>query len=129
MQDLIVDGVFGNDYFYEDASAFNVYRINLISNDSGVSQRVYDERGTPSDASDDTIVSTTLRDTALGYIYSGSWAHCWLEGGANTGTLVNDALERGCRTGTSPWSSSTRAASADAVAAASRSSPWVRRGP
>ena len=93
VQDLIMDGVLGNDYFYEDASAFNVFRVNLISNDSGVSQRVYDEHGTPSDASDDTIVSTTLRDTALGYIYSGSWAHCWLEGGANTGTLVNDALD------------------------------------
>jgi hypothetical protein len=93
VQDLIIDGVFGNDYFYEDASAFNVFRVNLISNDSGVSQRVYDEHGTPSDASDDTITSTTLRDTALGYIYSGSWAHCWLEGGANTGTLVNDALD------------------------------------
>lgn len=93
VQDLIVDGVFGHDYFYEDASAFNVYRVNLISNDSGVSQRVYDENGTPTDASDDTIVSTTLRDTALGYIYSGSWAHCWLESGASTGTLVNDALD------------------------------------
>lgn len=93
VQDLIIDGVFGNDYFYEDASAFNVFRVNLISNDSGVSQRVYDEHGTPSDASDDTITSTTLRDTALGYIYSGSWAHCWLEGGANTGTLVNEALD------------------------------------
>jgi IgA Peptidase M64 len=39
VQDLIIDGVFGNDYFYEDASAFNVYRVNLISNESGVSQR------------------------------------------------------------------------------------------
>jgi len=93
VQDLIINGVFGNDYFYEDASAFNVFRVNLISHDSGVSQRVYDEHGTPSDASDDTITSTTLRDTALGYIYSGSWAHCWMEGGANTGTLVNDALD------------------------------------
>ena len=93
VQDLIIDGLFGNDYFYEDASAFNVFRVNLVSNDSGVSQRVYDEHGTPSDASDDTITSTTLQDTALGYIYSGSWAHCWLEGGANTGTLVNDALD------------------------------------
>ncbi|MEK8229255.1 M64 family metallopeptidase [Oerskovia sp. M15] len=35
VQDLIIDGVFGNDYFYEDASAFNVFRVNLISNDSG----------------------------------------------------------------------------------------------
>jgi hypothetical protein len=92
VKELLLDGVFGHDYFYEDAQAFNIFRVNLISNDSGVSQRVYDEHGTPSDASDDTIVSTTLKDTALGYIFSGSWAHCWLEGGANTGTLVQNAL-------------------------------------
>ena len=93
MQDLLIDGVFGNDYFYEDASAFNIFRVNLISNDSGVSQRVYDEHGTPTRRLGRHDRRTTLRDTALGYIYSGSWAHCWLEGGANTGTLVNDALD------------------------------------
>jgi hypothetical protein len=93
VNELLVDGVFGHDYFYEDKSAFNVFRVNLESNESGVSRRVYDEMGTPSDASDDVIVSTTLKDTALGYIYSGSWAHCWLEGGANTGTLVDNALD------------------------------------
>ncbi len=92
VNELLIEGVFGHDYFYEDAQAFNIYRVNLISNESGVSQRVYDEMGTPSDGSDDVIVSTTLKDTALGYIYSGSWAHCWLESGANTGDLVNDAL-------------------------------------
>ena len=92
VKELLIDGVFAHDYFYEDAQAFNIFRVNLISNDSGVSQRVYDEMGTPTDASDDVVVSTTLKDTALGYIYSGSWAHCWLESGANTGTLVNDAL-------------------------------------
>jgi IgA Peptidase M64./FG-GAP repeat. len=92
VQEFLVDGVFGNDYFYEDKQAFNIFRVNLISQDSGVSTRVYDEHGTPDDASDDTIVSTTLKNTALGYIFSGSWAHCWLEGGANTGTLVNNAL-------------------------------------
>lgn len=92
VQELLIDGVFGHDYFYEDVQAFNIFRVNLISAVSGVSQRVYDEKGTPSDASDDTIVSTTLRNTALGYIYSGSWAHCWLEGGANTATLVQNAL-------------------------------------
>jgi hypothetical protein len=90
---LLIDGVFGNDYFYEDAQAFNILRVNLISSQSGVSQRVYDEKGTPSDGSDDTIVSTTLRNTALGYIYSGSWAHCWLESGANTAVLVQNALD------------------------------------
>ena len=89
---LLIDGVFGHDYFYEDRQAFNIFRVNLISNESGVSQRRYDEKGTFTDASDDTLDSETLRDTALGYIYSGSWAHCWLEGGANTGTLVDNAL-------------------------------------
>ena len=92
VKELLIDGVFGHDYFYEDAQAFNIFRVNLISNDSGVSQRVYDEHGTPADGSDDTIVSTTLKDTALGFIFSGSWAHCWLEYGANTGTLIQNAL-------------------------------------
>jgi hypothetical protein len=92
VQELLIDGVFGHDYFYEDKQAFNIYRVNLISAQSGVSQRVYNENGTPSDPSDDTIVSTTIRNTALGYIYSGSWAHCWLEGGAQTATKVQNAL-------------------------------------
>src|SRR5712691_9284487 len=92
VQTLVVDGVLNHDFFQEDNNAFNVYRLNLVSVDSGVSTRVYDEHGTPTDASDDTIVSTTIRDTALGYIFSGSWAHCWLEPGANTGTLVQNAL-------------------------------------
>ena len=85
VKELLLDGVFGHDYFYEDAQAFNIFRVNLISNDSGVSQRVYDEKGTPADGSDDTIVSTTIKDTALGYIFSGSWAHCWLECGREHG--------------------------------------------
>ena len=93
VKELLIDGVFGHDYFYEDMQAFNIFRVNLISAQSGVSRRVYDEKGTPADGSDDTIVSTTLRNTALGYIYSGSWAHCWLEGGASTGTLVQNALD------------------------------------
>ena len=79
VKESLLDGVFGHDYFYEDAQAFNIYRVNLISNQSGVSQRVYDEHGTPTDPSDDTIVSTTIRDTSLGIIFSGSWAHCWLD--------------------------------------------------
>lgn len=62
VNDLLIDGVFGHDYFYEDAQGFNIFRVNLISNESGVSQRVYDEMGTPSDGSDDVIVSTTLKD-------------------------------------------------------------------
>jgi hypothetical protein len=93
VKELLLDGVFGHDYFYEDKSAFNIFRVNLISVDSGVSQRVYNENGTPTNPADDTIVSTTIRNTPLGYIYSGSWAHCWLEGGAGTGTKVQNALD------------------------------------
>ena len=93
VDEFLINGVFGHDYFYEDKQAFNIFRVNLISADSGVSTRVYDEKGTPDDGSDDTIVSTTLKSTSLGYIFSGSWAHCWLENGANTGTLVHDALD------------------------------------
>ncbi len=85
-------GVFGNDFFKENENAFNVYRVNLVSTDSGVTRRVYDEHGTPDDASDDTIKSTTVRNTALQYIYSGSWAHCWLEGSSNTETLIQNAV-------------------------------------
>lgn len=94
VQELLMNGVFGHDYFYEDKQAFNIFRVNLISNQSGVSTRVYNEHGTPDVGSDDTITSTTLRDTALKYIYSGSWAHCWLEGTGTTSALVNAALTK-----------------------------------
>lgn len=89
---LVTSGVFGNDFFLENQNAFNVYRLNLVSTESGVSQRVYDEHGTPTDPSDDTIVSTTIKNTALKYIWSGSWAHCWLEGSTDTAMLVQNAL-------------------------------------
>lgn len=92
VNNLIVNGVFGNDFFKENQNAFNVYRVNLTSVDSTVSTRVYNENGTPDNASDDIIVSTTMRNTSLKYIYSGSWAHCWMEPSATTGTLINNAL-------------------------------------
>ncbi len=81
VQTTLIDGVFGHDYFSEDASAYNIYRVNLESVDSEVSTRTYDEHGTPNDPSDDTIAAETIRNTALGMIFSGSWAHCWLEYG------------------------------------------------
>jgi hypothetical protein len=93
VQTTLMDGVFGRDYFFEDASAWNIFRVNLESVDSGISMRVYDEHGTPADASDDTITSDVTRNTALGIIFSGSWAHCWLEYGPNSGTLIQNALD------------------------------------
>ena len=62
VDDTLIKGVFGHDYFSEDASAYNIYRVNLESVDSGVSVRTYDEKGTD-DPSDDTIVSETIRNT------------------------------------------------------------------
>jgi hypothetical protein len=117
VQTLVTDGVLGHDFFREDNNGFNVYRLNLISVDSGVSQRVYDEHGTPTDGSDDTITSTTMKNTALGYIWSGSWAHCWLEGSANTGTLVQNALT----TNLSRYDASTKGTSGSSVGHLKRS--------
>jgi len=92
VQRLVVDGAFGHDFFAENQNAFNIYRLNLISAQSGVSQRVYDENGTPQDPADDTIVSTTMKDTALRIIWSGSWAHCWLEPTEESWSRMWDAL-------------------------------------
>lgn len=94
VDDKLIKGVFGADYFSEDASAFNIYRINLESHDSGVSTRTYDEHGTPNDPSDDTIASEVHHDTALDMIFSGSWVHCWLEYGPQTETRLQAALNK-----------------------------------
>jgi hypothetical protein len=91
---LVLNGVFKNDFFAETHNAFNVYRVNLVSSDSGVTRRYYDENGTPNDPRDDRIIRQVWKNTALNYIYSGSWAHCWLEGGPATRILVRNALRR-----------------------------------
>jgi hypothetical protein len=83
VNDLLLNGLFKHDYYFEDIQAFNIYRVNLISVDSGVGTKTYDNG---------TLLSTTTRNTALGYYYSGSWSHCWLEPGPNTATLVQNAL-------------------------------------
>jgi hypothetical protein len=86
VQDKLIDGVFGHDYFSEDASGYNIYRVNLESTDSGVSTRTY--------AADGSIASETTLNTALGMIFNGDWAHCWLEYGANTEQLLQAALNK-----------------------------------
>ncbi len=80
---LLINGLFGQDYYYEDKQAFNVYRVNLISVDSGVGTKTYDNGN---------LLTTVTKNTALGYYYSGSWSHCWLEGGPNSWTLLQNAL-------------------------------------
>ncbi|MBA2322647.1 MAG: hypothetical protein H0V92_01030 [Pseudonocardiales bacterium] len=92
VQTTLIDGVFGHDYYSEDASAFNIYRINLESVDSLVSTRTYDDHGTPNDPTDDTVAAETIHDTALRMIFNGSWAHCWLEYGPQTEQRIQDAI-------------------------------------
>jgi hypothetical protein len=94
VRDEVVNGIFGRDLFRDLKGAFNVIRVDLVSIDSGVSQRRYDEKGTSSDPSDDTIISTTIRQTRLGFLYSGSWAHCWLERQDFTNSRLQKVLAR-----------------------------------
>ncbi len=73
---LVIDGVFGHDFYKDNVSAFNVYRVNLVSNESGVSHPLF------------------AKDTALGVIYSGDWNRCWLEESDSTDQLINQAASK-----------------------------------
>src|SRR5919107_272168 len=84
VQSMLLDGVLTRDYFYEDAQAFNVYRVNLASTDSGVTSHTYD--------SDGNLVSQDPKNTALDTIFTGVWARCWIEDGPNTSSRLNSAL-------------------------------------
>jgi hypothetical protein len=89
-----MDGAFRRDLLRDSRSAFNIIRIDLVSIDSGVSYRSYNEQGTPNDPNDDTITLENFRDTRLGYIFSGSWAHCWMEESSWTGDKLLKVLNR-----------------------------------
>lgn len=71
---LVVNGLLGHDFYLDNRSAFNVYRVDLTSNQTGVSKL-----GAP-------------KDTALKVVYSGDWNRCWLEDSPNTDALVTQAL-------------------------------------
>lgn len=95
VDEVLLAGVFARDYFLEDKSAFNIFRVNLTSVDSGVSTRQYgpETTGHPHPpGTSHNILSTTWRNTALGMIFNASWAHCWLEGGPSSDTRINNAL-------------------------------------
>lgn len=93
VENMVIRGMFGNDFFNEMDNAFNVYRLNLISVQSGLGQKQYDLNGTPNDSSDDSVISTTPKNTALRYLFNGAWSHCWLEhSGSTTNSRKNAAL-------------------------------------
>jgi IgA Peptidase M64 len=70
---LVVNGVFGHDFYKDNFAAFNVHRIDLVSRDSGVS----------------TLAEQ--KDTALKVIYNGEWSRCWLEESPETDQRIVDA--------------------------------------
>ena len=88
--DTNVMEIFNNDLFEETKNAFNVYSINLVSNEQGVTQvtpnTIPNNNATGGAFTDDLDGDGIFeaRDTALGYEYSGDWNRCWLEFGPNT---------------------------------------------
>jgi hypothetical protein len=59
-------------------AALRVIRIDLVSVESGVTERRYDDAGTL-DTSDDTVESEQVRPSRLGFVSTGNWSHCWIE--------------------------------------------------
>jgi hypothetical protein len=92
-------------------------RIDVVSPVSGVTTRDYDEHGTDTDNSDDTLTSENFKFSRLGFISTGIWSHCWIERDARTQpritsilsrfapdatnviVLVNDSRQGGCNSG------------------------------
>lgn len=68
----------------EILNAVNIFRIDTVSVDSGVTQV---------DADGEV---TTSRDTALGYEYSGVWDRCWMEPGPNSNSTIDSIVDDLC---------------------------------
>jgi IgA Peptidase M64 len=76
VQKLVVQGVFGHDFYKDNAKAFNLYQISLISKQSGVSSLQFS------------------KNTALKVIFSGKWNRCWLEESPETDQLITEAASK-----------------------------------
>ena len=79
VQTNVLDGLFRLDAFRDVANAFNIYRVNAVSIDSGVTQRV---AGQPN----------VNRNTALDYRYTGDWNQAWMEPGSATTSRLSAIL-------------------------------------
>ncbi|HOO53436.1 MAG TPA: M64 family metallopeptidase [Methanothrix sp.] len=93
VKDLVLHGVFSNDFFLENKSAFNIYRVNLISHDSGVGTRKYSRDSNDICQEDSTLINTVTKNTALGIYANGCWGRCWHDRKENTDALKKQALE------------------------------------
>jgi hypothetical protein len=77
VQNVIMDSAFMEGPIWESKNAFNIYRVNVNSVDSGVTQ--VNNMGNV----------TTARNTALDWRFSGMWNRCWMEPGPNTTANFN----------------------------------------
>lgn len=82
VDNTLLRDVFGRDYYAENAAAFNIYRINLESVDSGVSTHTLSQD--PADPSKTVESNVVTRNTALGMWFSGQWSYCWMDYGLTT---------------------------------------------
>lgn len=87
---MIVQGLFPFDETYRNNStAFNIYRIDALSNDYGVTVRTtYEDPVTHQQVNSAPGDPYYNQDTALGYIQSGIWNRCWMEEGPNTSNAI-----------------------------------------
>ncbi|WP_146209812.1 M64 family metallopeptidase [Vitiosangium sp. GDMCC 1.1324] len=104
VQDTVIDGVFTHDDFFRaNHTAFNVYRVDVNSAQSGVSLRRYSS-GCGTSPDNDDVLNTTCNatsspacythDTAFDYVYTGCWGRCWMEGSANTASAIKTLLDQ-----------------------------------
>jgi hypothetical protein len=82
---VVIRGLFDerrNSVYRETMNAFNLFRVNAVSQQSGVT--TVDMNG---------VVTNTV-NTFLGYRYSGIWARCWMEPGPNSNTVLQNTLDQ-----------------------------------
>jgi hypothetical protein len=82
----IMRDMFGEGPLRESMNAFNITRVNIDSTDNGVTQATYT-------ASTKATTITTQRNTALDYIFYGTWEPCWMRAGSNTDAAITAALK------------------------------------
>ncbi len=84
VRSMVLDGVFrGDETFRNNQSAFNVYRIDVISDVTGVAVQRWDGKGTRP-TNDDVLLGSAAepfwnQKTVLGYVHTGTWGRCWME--------------------------------------------------
>ena len=79
----VIQGLFNevsSDVYRETMNAFNIFRVNADSVQSGIT--TVDANGN---------VTNTV-NTFLGYRFSGMWNRCWMEPGPNTNATLNTTL-------------------------------------